>query len=629
MSYNLSAILEGHTNDVRCVAAYSGDSLVSGSRDKCLKLWSPDGSGKGWSTQITYEGHTHYVSCIAVMQPNDTYPDGLIYTGSNDSRIRAYVPHKTSPDHELQGHSANVASLFVSKNQTLLSSSWDTTARVWLNQKTVMTLKDHEAAVWCGVILSEVGVMVTGAADGMLKVWKAGACKATIKAHSQSIRDLVVISRDEVATCSNDGRICLWRVDTTSFNVTMRLNFEGSDFVYSLCSFNGGMTIASAGETTGVKVFAEGKFKQTLPIPALSAWCVRFLDNGDIGVGCSDNRIYIFTMDDSRKASPEIIALYDAEMAQFQIPRESNNGDELPEEIGGVKLADMPGPEALNQPGKRDGQTMMVLDGKLVTAHSWSMAEGSWTKIGDVVGQPKTSDPSGRGKDGGRVTFEGVEYDHVFHIDIDEGVVLKLPYNNGQDTYKVAQDFINKHLLPQEYLDQIAAFISKNSSGGFVMEQTSNGSGDPFTGGNAYVSGSGGAPMNGGGAGDPFTGGNAYTTSNGGDRNGHSAPVTQDYYPLREFLTFSTLPKMDALKGKMLEFNAKAPSHLQLEEDHLNQLVMTLGKTCFIPLYSIVSSSSCFSANLNRISKMNPALTLLIDESFNSFLEKQCFDRKS
>ena len=64
----------------------------------------------------------------------------------------------------------------------------------------------------------------------------------------------MVISRDEVATCSNDGRICLWRVDTTSFNVTMRLNFEGSDFVYSLCSFNGGMTIASAGETTGVKV---------------------------------------------------------------------------------------------------------------------------------------------------------------------------------------------------------------------------------------------------------------------------------------------------------------------------------------------------------------------------------------
>ena len=160
MSYQLSAILEGHTNDVRCVAAYPGDSLVSGSRDKSLKLWTSDGDGKCWTAQMNFEGHTSYVSCIAVMPPNDTYTDGLIYTGSNDNMIRAYVPHKTSPDHALQGHSANVASLYISKNQTLLSTSWDTTARVWLNQKTVMTLKDHEAAVWCGVILSEVGLMV-------------------------------------------------------------------------------------------------------------------------------------------------------------------------------------------------------------------------------------------------------------------------------------------------------------------------------------------------------------------------------------------------------------------------------------------------------------------------------------
>ena len=144
----------------------------------------------------------------------------------------------------------------------------------------------------------------------------------------------------------------------------MRLNFEGPDFVYSLCSLNGGMTIASAGETTGVKIFSDGKFRQTLPIPALSAWCVRFLNNGDITVGCSDNRIYIFTMDEGRKASPEIIALYDAEIARFQQPQQAmeqdDDDDDLPEEVGGVKLVDMPGPEALRQPGKRDGQTMMV-----------------------------------------------------------------------------------------------------------------------------------------------------------------------------------------------------------------------------------------------------------------------------
>ena len=167
------------------------------------------------------------------------------------------------------------------------------------------------------------------------------------------------------------------------------------------------------------------------------------------------------------------------------------------------------------------------------------IAEANWTKVGDVIGQPKKPNPSGRGKDGGKVFFEGQEYDHVFHIDIDEGVVLKLPYNNGQDPYRVAQDFIYKHQLPQDYLDQIATFISKNSGGGgMVIEQAT--SCDPLTGGNAYVSGSGGVKAasftpNGTGS-DPFTGGNAYTSS-----NGHSTPPTHDYYPLREFLTFNTV----------------------------------------------------------------------------------------
>ncbi len=142
--------------------------------------------------------------------------------------------------------------------------------------------------------------------------------------------------------------------------------------------------------------------------------------------------------------------------------------------------------------------------------------------------------------------FEGVEYDHVFHIDIDEGVVLKLPYNNGQEPYRVAQDFIYKHQLPQEYLDQIAQFIIKNSSGGGIsFEQGMNC--DPLTGGGAYVSGSGGARAssftNGGGACDPFTGGSAYVSESSGGgaptSNGH-API-HDFYPLKDFLKFSAV----------------------------------------------------------------------------------------
>jgi phospholipase A-2-activating protein len=332
MSYSVSAILDGHSNDVRCLTPFPGGSLVSGSRDKTVKLWASS-DGQGWSTQVVYEGHTHYVSCVSVMPPNDEYKEGLIYTGSNDAKIRAYVPYSVQPDHTLEGHSATVASLFISKNQTLLSCSWDTTAKVWLNKRTVMTLQDHEVALWCGVILSEIGFMVTGAADGNLKVWKAGQCKATIKAHSQAVRDLAVISRDEVVSCSNDGRICYWRIDNANCNAVMSMSFEDVDFVYSIFAVDAGAMVVSSGENTGIKIFKEGKLSQTLGVPALSAWNVCILDSGDIAVGCSDNRIYIFTSDDNRKASPEIVALYEAEMNNVHQQESMDTQEELPEEV--------------------------------------------------------------------------------------------------------------------------------------------------------------------------------------------------------------------------------------------------------------------------------------------------------
>ncbi len=153
MEFKLSAIIDGHKNDVRCVAAGAKGSLLTGSRDNTAKEWELE-DGQNWVHRATYGGHSNYVSCVAVMPPNDMYKDGLVYTGCHDSKIRAFVPQSPVPDHVLEGHSATISSLFLSKNQTLLSCSWDTTAKVWLNKKNVFTLKDHEGAVWCGVVVS-------------------------------------------------------------------------------------------------------------------------------------------------------------------------------------------------------------------------------------------------------------------------------------------------------------------------------------------------------------------------------------------------------------------------------------------------------------------------------------------
>lgn len=46
----------------------------------------------------------------------------------------------------------------------------------------------------------------------------------------------------------------------------------------------------------------------------------------------------------------------------------------------------LPGPEALFEPGRTDGQTKLVREGNKAVAYSWSIEQGSWQQIGDVVG---------------------------------------------------------------------------------------------------------------------------------------------------------------------------------------------------------------------------------------------------
>lgn len=68
----------------------------------------------------------------------------------------------------------------------------------------------------------------------------------------------------------------------------------------------------------------------------------------------------------------------------------------------------------------------------------------------------------------------------------DDLAPVKLPYNRTEDPWTVAQAFLYKHNLPQDYLDQVAKFIitqaGLNTPGGAVgVGGASSGFVDPFT----------------------------------------------------------------------------------------------------------------------------------------------------
>uniref|UniRef100_A0A667I8K2 Phospholipase A2 activating protein n=1 Tax=Lynx canadensis TaxID=61383 RepID=A0A667I8K2_LYNCA len=522
--YRLSCSLPGHELDVRGLVCslYPPGAFVSVSRDRTTRLWVPDSPNRGFTEMHCMSGHSNFVSCVCIIPSSDMYPHGLIATGGNDHNICIFSLESPAPLYILKGHKNTVCSLSSGKFGTLLSGSWDTTAKVWLNDKCMMTLQGHTAAVWAVKILPEQGLMLTGSADKTIKLWKAGRCERTF-----------------------------------------------SDFV-------------TTAEDRSLRIWKRGECAQTIRLPAQSIWCCCVLANGDIVVGASDGIIRVFTESEDRTASAEEIKAFEKELSQATI--DSKTGD-----LGDINAEQLPGREHLNEPGTREGQTRLIKDGEKVEAYQWSVSEGRWIKIGDVVGSSGANQQTS-----GKVLYEGKEFDYVFSIDVNEGgPSYKLPYNVSDDPWLTAYNFLQKNDLNPMFLDQVAKFIIDNTKGQTLGLGNTSFS-DPFTGGGRYVPGSSSGSANTLPAADPFTGSGRYvpgsasmgTTMAGADPfTGNSAyrsaasKTVNIYFPKKEAVTFDQANPTQIL-GKLKELNGAASEEKKLTEDDLILLEKILSLIC-------------------------------------------------
>ncbi|OCT97805.1 phospholipase A-2-activating protein isoform X1 [Xenopus laevis] len=568
--YRLRCSLLGHELDVRGVARcplWPGEGFVSVSRDRSSRLWVPDSPNRGFIELQRMSGHSNFVSCVCILPPSDLYPRGLIATGGNDQNICVFSLDSEKPLYTLKGHKNTVCSLSSGKFGTLLSGSWDTTGKVWLNDKCMMTLQGHTAAVWAVKILPEQGLMLTGSADKSIKLWKAGRCEMTFLGHEDCVRGLATINDTEFLSCSNDASVRRWLIT----GECLQIYYGHTNYIYSVCLFPNSQDFVTTSEDRSIRIWRKGECTQTIRLPAQSVWCCCVLDNGDIVVGASDGIIRVFTESPDRIASIEEIQAFENELSKATI--DPKTGD-----LGDIKIDDLPGRDHLNEPGTRDGQTRLIKEDGKVEAYQWSTGEGRWMKIGDVVGSSGATQQTS-----GRVLFEGKEYDYVFTIDVNEsGPSHKLPYNLTEDPWLVAYNFLQKNDLNPMFLDQVAKFIIDNTAGqtpstnlGYTdpltgggryipgSSSTDNNGADPFTGGNRYVPGSSLQSDYSAAAADPFTGKNAYRSS--------TAPTPNAYFPKTKPVTFDQANPSQIL-GKLKELNESAPEERKLPEEDLMQL---------------------------------------------------------
>lgn len=345
--------------------------------------------------------HSGFVNSVACLED-------CIATGGNDGLI---LIHTLDGQHLLSmHHEGNVCCLdAVNLSFGVISGSWDCTARVWEDGNQKYLLSGHEQAVWAAKAIDSA-TFVTGSADKKIKLWSKEKCLKTIEAHEEAVRD-IALSKNRIISCSNDGSIKVWTMD-----LTFVTSLSNTPFVYSICAFED--FIVCSGEDSLAKIYLDYELVQTLEIPSISVWKVSVNQVGDLAFSCSNSKIYIYSTNGKKHESTMQFSL---EMQQFQSKQKP-------------KVLDA---SFLQTQGVKDQVAVVDVDGN----HEVHQFDGTkWTKVGDVAREP----------------------DYTFTIE-SGSQTFKLFYNLGENPYQVAKDFVQKHNLNPQDVEEVANFIQQNT----------------------------------------------------------------------------------------------------------------------------------------------------------------------
>ena len=501
------------------------------------------------TTHLLEFQHDHAVTALLAGSGETCY-----VTGCKDHVVRVFDATTHALVKEFKGHEKPVTSLAWGdpKERYLLTGSWDGTARVWNmeNHSLTATLPNHENSVCVAAVMettttkkNDVLTVATGSAgqaaqnsvrDHTVRIWQIHAVTGDVQLlhtvandHEGPIRDLVAFfaggSKQQLwlATCSNDGTVKL-RDAHTGICVSTLMPFTQQQQEHHppmLLSLEVGDDYLAASAEDGQVVVWElnhdddnndnnGAVASSPPQilrHAECVWKVVALPDGDLATCCQDGVVRLFTRATERTAPP-------AEREQFAAAvqeklQKTRNGPSA-EEVAKLPLWE----RNLEQRGTSEGQVQLFQKNGVAIAAQWSAASQTWIEVGEVTGQADTG------------TVDGVQYDHVFPIEVDQqggGVAsLQIGYNNGENPFAAAQRFVDAHVLPQHHLAEIADYIQQR-----VGQQ-------PRTLGSTAQQAVTGTPM-----------------------------VTYEYLPARAYKSFELSDKnaaatLDKMKNKMQEFGA-------------------------------------------------------------------------
>eukprot|EP01114_Cavostelium_apophysatum_P016670 TRINITY_DN4790_c0_g1_i2.p1 TRINITY_DN4790_c0_g1~~TRINITY_DN4790_c0_g1_i2.p1 ORF type:complete len:734 (+),score=122.97 TRINITY_DN4790_c0_g1_i2:70-2271(+) len=558
-SFKLSRNLEGHKQDVRAVCSFeAGDAdrtivCCTSSRDQSVKVWAPFTQN---ILQNTLFGHEHFVASLATVK-NALDGSTTIASGGNDKIINIWDLKTGSPILTLIGHEDAVVSISTAADGSLISGSWDKTARIWRGTECLHVLRGHEHAVWSVLGLPN-GDIATASADKTIRIWRGAQCVNVLKKHTEAVRSLCLVPGIGFLSCGNDGLIVLWSYDG---QILQEIAESHNSFVYGINYNEKTGEWLSVSEDRTLKIWKGETCVQSIVHPG-SVWACCALPNGDVLTGCSDKIARVWTRQPERMATTELLQLYEQSISSQSLPSGT---------LGDIQLDKLGNIAELNTPGQKDQQVKIIRNEGNAEAYQWSAAENRWIKIGEVM-DAKSSNA--------KQVLYGKEYDYIFDIDTGDGIMRKLGYNNTDNPYSVAQDFLWKEDLNQHYLDQVAQFIIKNA------QPVTLGAAPPTQ---QYR--------------DPYTGSSGYVPPN----MATSAPQTQKKYkhiPLELVVKFDNA-QFPAIKSKIVEFNA------QLQQQNSPVALSEQDLVNLSGIFDLLSQTSRYHATSSSDEQVRVLLKLL------------------
>ncbi len=235
MEGNQLAVYRGHELAVNSVYVTKDGKIVSGSYDATVRIWDMQGN-----QLAVCRGHERAVNSVYVTK------DGKIVSGSNDSTVRVWDMEGNQLA-VCRGHEGMVMSVCVTNDGKIVSGSEDKTVRVWDMQGNQFALcRGHEGGV-TSVCVTIDGKIVSGSVDKTVRVWDMeGNQLAVCRGHEDVVRPVCVTIDGKIVSGSQDSTVRVWDIEGNQLAVCRR----HESAVTSVCVTQDGKIVSGSRDRT-------------------------------------------------------------------------------------------------------------------------------------------------------------------------------------------------------------------------------------------------------------------------------------------------------------------------------------------------------------------------------------------